>query len=61
MRRFKIYLYYPFSECPSEEDILEFDDDTTDEQIKKECADCLDNLIANNLDTGWYEMEDDEE
>jgi hypothetical protein len=33
---------------------LEFPDGTPDAEIEEDCKDCLDTMIANNLDCGWY-------
>lgn len=43
------------------EDILVFENGETDEEIEAACADHLDTLIGNNFDTGWSEIEGDDE
>lgn len=60
MKKYKVYIEYPYVSCEPEEEILEFPDDTPQEEIDKECAFCLDIMIG-NMDTGWYELEDGEE
>lgn len=57
MRRFKVWLEYPYVGCEGEEEILEFDDTITEEEINKSCESCLETMIANSLDTGWEEVE----
>ena len=57
MRRFRVWL--DKNVCGSEpiEEILEFNDNATDEECRRACADWLDDMIANELDTGWNEID----
>lgn len=59
-RRFRVYLDHGYAGCPDEEEILEFDRDTPDQRIEKECRDAFDGLVS-NLNGGWYELTEGEE
>lgn len=56
MRRFEVYLDKQVAGSEPSVEILEFDDDATDEEIQEECAECLQTMIGNELDTGWNEV-----
>ena len=60
MRRFIVYLDKNVVGVETDTEIIELPDDATDAQIEEVCADCLDTLIGNNLDTGWRELEEGE-
>lgn len=60
MRRYLVYLDKNVTGVEPDEELLEFKDDTSVEDIKVACADTLDTLIGNNLDTGWVELDDAE-
>jgi len=55
MRRFKVWLDVQVSGTDPYEEILEFPDDTSDEECEEACEDCLQTMISNELDTGWDE------
>lgn len=56
MRKFRVWLgKNVVGEEPSEE-VLEFPDGTSDKECEEACADCLETMIGNELDTGWDEI-----
>jgi hypothetical protein len=56
MRKFRVWLDVQVAGKDPEEEILEFPNDATEEQIREACSECLDTMIANELDTGWDEI-----
>lgn len=67
VRRKKVRRFYVWAACSHDErsrdreNILEFSDGETDEEIEAECAEFLETLISNNFDTGWNELAEGEE
>ena len=60
MRYFVVWLDKNTVGCEPVRELIEFPDDATDEECNEACADCLDTLIANELDTGWDELTQEE-
>ena len=60
MRRYLVYLDKNVVGIEPDEELLEFSATASDEDIEVACADALDTLIGNNLDTGWVELDDAE-
>lgn len=56
MRKFIVYLDKRVARSEPVEEILEFSDDTTEEEIDEACQECLDVMITNELYTGWDEI-----
>ena len=44
--------------CDEDEDILEFDIDTPQETIDKQCEEAMQTIINNEHSTGWDKIED---
>ena len=57
VRRFEVYLDKNFGGSEPETEIVEVPSDATDQEITEACADCLNTMISNSLDTGWYEID----
>lgn len=64
----KVRRFYVWAECnhvsntkPDPQQVLEFSDGETEEEIEAACTDFLDTLIGNNFDTGWSELKEGEE
>ncbi len=60
MRRFKVWANCSSSRCPNhsgDEYVLEFADDTPEEQIEEECKQACDVLLGNITESGWEEEE----
>ena len=60
MKRYLVYLDKNVVGVEADEEILEFEDSVPETVINDACADCLDTLIGNNLDTGWTELTEEE-
>lgn len=56
MRRYKVWLDKQVTGLEPTEETVEMPDDATDEECRQACAECLDTLISNELDTGWIEL-----
>ncbi len=56
MRRFEVWLDVQVAGKETYFEYLEFDDNVPQEEIDKQCAECLETMIANELDTGWGEL-----
>jgi hypothetical protein len=52
-----VWLDKNISGVEADEEIVEMDDDATDEECEEACADALDQMIGSVLDTGWEELE----
>lgn len=61
MRRFYVWLDKDVPGTETEYTRVEMPDDATDEQCDAECGAALDTMIGNQLDTGWNELEPDED
>jgi hypothetical protein len=55
-RRFRVYFSCGHSGGSSETIDLEFSADATEEEIEDACEDACSTLIANNTDSGWFEV-----
>jgi hypothetical protein len=60
MRKFVVFLNKKVARCSQTEQILEFEDNASDEEIEEACQDCLDTMIENDLYTGWDEIFEDD-
>lgn len=60
MRRFEVWLDKNIVGTEAVTDVVELPDDVTQEQIDEACSASLDNLIGNELDTGWREIFEEE-
>ncbi|MDO8641894.1 MAG: hypothetical protein Q7R33_10250 [Nitrosarchaeum sp.] len=60
MKRYLVFLDKNVIGVETTQEILEFEDDASQEKIEDACADCLDTLIGNELDTGWNELTEEE-
>ena len=56
MRKFVVFLDKKVPRCDTIEEILEFEDTASEEEIEEACRDCLDIMISNELYTGWDEV-----
>lgn len=60
MKRYLVYLDKNVTGVDPDEEILEFKDEISEEEIEEACGDCLETLIGNNIDSGWVELTKDE-
>jgi hypothetical protein len=56
MRRFEVYLDVQVPGKEASVEIVEMPDSATDAECEEACRECLDTMIANELDTGWREL-----
>ena len=56
MRKFKVWLDKNVVGLDPSEEIIEFPDHYSDKECERDCADLLDTMISNELDTGWEEI-----
>ena len=54
MRKISFWINTGFAGCDYEE-IMEFDDNTTDKELDEEAK----IFLTNNIDFGWYEVKND--
>jgi hypothetical protein len=60
MRRFRVWLDVQVPGKDPSEEIVEMPDDASDEECEEVCNGLLETMIANELDTGWDEIHDDD-
>lgn len=56
MRRFRVWLDVQVPGKEPSEEIIELPDSASNAKCDEACADCLETMIANELDTGWEEI-----
>ena len=56
MRRFRVWLDRQVPGLSASEEVCEMPDDATDKECEEACADVLQVMIGNELDTGWEEI-----
>lgn len=62
MKRVRVWVSCGHSQCGSKETrVIEFADDDSDDMIEADCSDMINQMIGDNFDTGWAEMEEGEE
>ena len=57
-KRYRVWLDKNFAGSQPSEEIIEMPENATDEECASICANCLETMISNELDTGWEEIED---
>ena len=56
MRKFTVWLDKNVVGAELVEQTLTFPDDMSDEDCDKECEECLEVMLSNEIDTGWMEI-----
>jgi hypothetical protein len=56
MRRFRVWLDKNLAGSEPTYETVEMPDSATDAECRSACAECLDTMISNDLDTGWEEL-----
>lgn len=60
MRKFRCWIEWPFAGAEDSEEIIEVEDNLTDEEIEDECIATIETMYANEAPSGWEEVLDDD-